>query len=120
MIKKTFIELLKLMHQEEIKEWERKNSDYASEIDCLSNFKEEGKTLDLSSEIILGVYLNKHLSAIKKYIKTKKLESEPIEERIKDARLYLALLNALISDKKHISLETNTKESLSYIPIKEK
>ena len=106
MIKEDFLRLIEKMHQEEIEEHRNKGADYASESDVLSNFKEEGQDLDLSPEKILEVYLNKHIRAIKKFIKTGKLESEPIESRIKDSRLYLALLQALIEEKSQNKYET--------------
>ena len=49
----------------------------------------------------MGISL-KHLDSISNYIKTEKVLSEPIEERIKDARVYLSLLRGLIEEEKEI------------------
>lgn len=75
-----------------------KNADYASKEDALSNFKQLAKLLGTSPEQILIVYLMKHISSILRYVRDKKLSSEPIESRIHDVRVYMLLLAALIED----------------------
>lgn len=66
--------------------------------DRLFNFKEVGKRLGISPLLVWGIYWTKHNNAIEKFIRTGAVASEPIEERIKDARNYLALGAALIED----------------------
>jgi len=57
----------------------------------------------LPPEVILWVYLKKHMDSILSYIRTGKVYSESIDGRITDARNYLFLLRALIEEKKEDS-----------------
>ena len=77
-----------------------KGLEYSGETDRLANFKDQAKLLGFASPIqVLGVYLNKHLGSINKFIAGGTASSEPIEGRIDDAILYLVLLKALISER---------------------
>jgi hypothetical protein len=74
-----------------------KGEEYARAADDqLANFKRQAEELGVSQDKILAVFLNKHLDAIKYYIKTGETLSEPIEGRIDDAVLYLVMLKAMI------------------------
>lgn len=76
-----------------------KGVEYArSDDDQLANFKRHGVELGLPPLKVLAIFLNKHLDAVKSYIKTGEVLSEPIESRIDDAILYLILLKAMIED----------------------
>lgn len=77
-----------------------KGVDYAGEDDALANFKEAAEALGLTPFQIWAVYHHKHQSAINQFIKRGRVESEPIEGRVKDAILYLFLLLGLIEDQK--------------------
>lgn len=72
----------------------KKGADYSTPEDRLANFKRLKHPL-----FCWQVLFQKHVDAIHKFCDKGKLESEPIEERIKDARNYLLLLAALISDR---------------------
>lgn len=83
-----------------------KGKEYArDDDDKLANFKRLGKSLNLSPEAVLFVYLSKHLDAITYYVSGQKWSSprdessEPIEGRIDDAILYLILLKGLLADR---------------------
>lgn len=77
-----------------------KGEEYArSEDDQLANFKRQAAELGLDPEKVLAIFLNKHLDAIKSFIKTGQVLSEPIHGRIDDAILYLILLKAMIVEK---------------------
>lgn len=73
----------------------KKGKDYSGDMDVLSNFKRIADELDSTPEIVLYVYFAKHLDAVRSYIKNGELESESLENRIVDMRLYLALLYAM-------------------------
>ena len=81
-----------------------KGLEYSGETDRLANFKDQAKLLGFATPIqVLGVYLNKHLGSINKFISgLDKGLSEPIEGRIDDAILYLVLLKALINEKEGV------------------
>jgi len=79
----------------------RKNNDYgAGETNPLANFYEAAERLDLTPLQVWGVYFDKHLQAVHKYVANGRVESEPIEGRIQDCIGYLLLLRALIQDGK--------------------
>ena len=82
-----------------------KGLEYSGETDRLANFKDQAKLLGFATPIqVLGVYLNKHLGSINKFIAGGTASSEPIEGRIDDAILYLVLLKALICEDKPIGI----------------
>jgi hypothetical protein len=66
--------------------------------DILSHFREGAERNGITKYQTLGVLLGKQMSAIEAFIKTGKLESEPIEMRIIDAINFLLLLNGLHID----------------------
>lgn len=74
-----------------------KGVEYSGTEDKLANFKSLGRELGLDPKVVLWVYLQKHLNAVRSYATTNAVRStEPIRGRIRDAQLYLALLEALI------------------------
>ena len=76
-----------------------KGKEYTQGKDRLDNFKRLAAELDISPLKVLWVYLKKHLDSIAHYVRTEKVLSEPIQGRIKDARVYLSLLRGLIEEK---------------------
>jgi hypothetical protein len=101
MLKQRFMALLREQLAALIHLTETKGEEYArDEDDQLANFKRQSDELGIGSqERVLMVFLNKHLDAIKNYIKEGQVLSEPIEGRIDDAILYLILLKAMIIEK---------------------
>jgi hypothetical protein len=77
-----------------------KGKEYAGDTDALGNFK-TGLDIGVSPLQKLYIFLDKHLSSIKSYVKHGQVFSnEPIEGRISDAINYLFLLRCLIVEKK--------------------
>lgn len=74
-------------------------------VDAGSNFYRLGMALNQPPEVILWVYVQKHLDSILNYITniqeygTKQKLSEPIEGRIHDVIMYMCLLLGLIIDR---------------------
>jgi hypothetical protein len=80
-----------------------KAKDYASDSDALSNFKsQDAEALGLTPFQKWGVYFGKQamsiMNAIGKNPNMPSTTSEPIEERIHDAIIYLVLLKCLLED----------------------
>lgn len=75
-----------------------KGIEYANSTDQLDNFHRQARELDVPKEVVLMVYLNKHIDAIKHYARVGRVLSEPIDGRIYDAILYLILLLAMAED----------------------
>lgn len=81
----------------------KKGLEYAGASDSLGNFK-DCDDIGVDPKQKLWIYLSKHLSSIKSYIKNGQvLSNESIESRIADARNYLALLYMLIQEEKQQS-----------------
>lgn len=83
-----------------------KAQDYASDSDALSNFKsQDAEALGLTPFQKWGVYFGKQamsiMNAIGKNPEMPSTTSEPIEERINDAIIYLVLLKCLLEDLKN-------------------
>lgn len=72
-----------------------KGRDYSPNNDAFESFKIDG----IEKEMVLWVFLNKHLKAIQSYIKRGATESEPVEMRILDAINYLAILFAMLMEQ---------------------
>jgi len=100
---KEFDKLYARMVAEEVIIGETKGREYTIDNDRLDNFKRIGQELGLDPKMVLWVYLKKHLDSIAFYIKSGKALSESIDSRIKDARVYLALLRGLIEEGKRES-----------------
>lgn len=64
-----------------------------------ANFRRDAEELGFTPEQALGIALNKHMNAVKSFIKHGRVFSEPIEGRIDDAILYLILLKGLTIER---------------------
>jgi len=71
--------------------------------EACANFLRLGKELGLDPKKVLWVYFKKHLDGILAYINGYKSPREDVRGRIKDARVYLFLLRALIEDEENAS-----------------
>lgn len=99
---KEFNQFFKQLIDEERTLIEQKGHDYTQgDEDRLINFKRVGSLLGLKPIQVWAVYFYKHVDAILTYVKKGKLESvESLEGRFQDARNYLLLGLALISEEK--------------------
>ena len=83
-----------------------KGGEYAKDLDRLDNFRSAATALDLPMETIWLIYFNKHIDAIKTYVRdvqhgnADRPRSEPIEGRFLDAIVYLTLGLAILDEKK--------------------
>lgn len=76
----------------------RKGADYSGDDDALSSFKKNGERLGMTPLQVWGVLAEKHWDALETFIRTGKLESEGIENRITDIILYMFLLHGLVTE----------------------
>lgn len=65
---------------------------------CFRNFEGIEGQLGISREMVLWVYLQKHLDGVLAYLNGHTSQRESVHGRIKDARLYLALLDGMITE----------------------
>lgn len=93
-VKQTMKELLDLL--------DRKGKEYTvGDADCLANFKRQAEDVGVRPDQIALVFMNKHWSSIKSYVKVgKEISDEPIEGRIHDLINYLLLLKCIIHEQK--------------------
>lgn len=66
---------------------------------AFGNFERISRQLGIPREKILWVYLIKHMDGILAYLNGHKSQREDIRGRIKDARMYLALLWGMIEER---------------------
>jgi hypothetical protein len=71
-------------------------TEYALSEDAFDNFNRLGSLLGLDRKYVLWVYLQKHLDGIVSYIKGHKSQRESVHGRIKDAIVYLTILDAMV------------------------
>lgn len=76
-----------------------KGEEYSRSDDQLANFKRSAEEAGVTPQQVWLVFYNKHMDAIKHFIKTGFwLSTEKPEARIDDAILYLLLLKAMIKE----------------------
>lgn len=75
-----------------------KGREYADDDEALRNFYNRADEFGTDPLVVCGIFLGKHLDAIKAYIKTGEVLSEGIDGRVHDAILYLVLLLGLVED----------------------
>ena len=107
MNREDFMNLTEHMQKEEEEEYLKKNADYADRngLNILANFERVAKNLNITPQMALLIYMEKHMDAIRTYIRFGSVMSEPIEGRIKDARVYLSLLRAMVEQKNAVDRE---------------
>ena len=100
MTKKEFENFCELFLKEAAEIREKKGEDYSSKDsdDRLLNFKDIAKRLGIESRQVWGNFFLKGIDAIEKFIRTGKLESEPLDQRFLDAINYLLLGAALFHE----------------------
>ena len=81
--------------------------EYSLSADAFDNFNRLSADLQLDRKLILFVYMKKHLDGIISYIRGHKSQRESVHGRIKDAIVYLTILDAMISEEEEIK-NTNT------------
>lgn len=99
MTKNDVATLMKQMYEEEQDTREAGQKEYAHDnSNALANFERTAASLNLTREQVLWVFLQKHLDGITAYINGHRSQREDVRGRIKDARVYLTLLRAMVED----------------------
>lgn len=83
--------------------YNRKGNDYTrgkGDLDRTDNFKMAGENTGVKTVQAWGVYFYKHISAIFRFLKEGRVESEPIEGRIHDIINYAILLLLILEEEK--------------------
>lgn len=80
---------------------QNKNKDYSVDEDALAGFKFAARDAGITNYQAWLIFARKHWGAIATFCRNGgQLESEPIEERLKDMINYCTLLKCLIEDEK--------------------
>jgi hypothetical protein len=100
-----FEKLLDVMIAEERAMAGTKGKDYTVGDDRLNNLRAIAAEMTaagkpMSMENVFWIYFKKHIDAIRRYCCSGVSNSEPIEGRILDARVYLSLLRGIVEEKK--------------------
>ncbi len=102
--------LLDVMLKEENTVRHQGNAEYAHSEDTLANFKRVAErlslecpccksTVQITPEIVLMVYMEKHLDGVHSFNAGHRSQREDVRGRIKDIRVYLTLLRGLIEER---------------------
>jgi hypothetical protein len=74
-------------------------AEYAHEdSNAFRNFESLAKELNLPREKVLWIYLRKHMDGILAHLNGHRSQREPVHGRIMDARMYLALLDGMLTE----------------------
>lgn len=93
-----------LKHLEKMQEEERQvrgegQKEYAHDEDnAFRNFEATGKDLGINREHVLWIFMKKHLDGILAHLNGHTSQRESVHGRIKDARMYLALLDGMFTE----------------------
>jgi hypothetical protein len=97
MNKRQFADLLVTIQRLESEVREAGQAEYAhGEQNCFANFDRISERLGIPPQKVLLTYATKHWDGITAYVNGHKSQREDIRGRIKDLRLYLALLWGMI------------------------
>lgn len=75
-----------------------KGQEYASDDEALANFYNRAEEYGVDPKVVCGILWGKHVDAVKAFIRTGDVRSEPIEGRVHDVILYSVLLLGLVED----------------------
>lgn len=98
MLKLDYNEHLKKLCADLIDTSIKGQKEYALSDDAFDNFNRLALDLGIHRNIILFVYLKKHLDGVVSYMKGHKSQRESVHGRIKDSIVYLTLLDAMIAE----------------------
>ena len=99
MTKEQMVGLMSRLHAEEKKARGAGQQEYAQDdSNAFANFERVASATDTTREVVLLVYLLKHIDGISAYVKGHRSQREPIRGRITDARVYLALLAGMVEE----------------------
>jgi len=80
-----------------------KGIEYAGDADRFDNFNSIADETGIPRITVAWIYLAKHMRAIASYVRSGRVLSESIHGRIRDAQLYLALIDGMIHESGHNS-----------------
>lgn len=91
-------------------------TEYTLEDNAFNNFERVGRELNLPREVVLLVYMKKHLDGITNYVKSPAPQRDTIRGRITDAINYLSLLAAML-EYPNASMNFETQRKLADLTL---
>jgi hypothetical protein len=114
MTKGEFSVLLNKIQEEERLVRAQGQQEYAhKDLNAFDNFERLSNELGISREKVLWIYLKKHLDGILAWINGHRSQRESVQGRIKDARMYLALLRGIAEELEQPDEELNVDDFVS-------
>lgn len=99
MTREQMAAVMETMFDEERNTREAGQKEYAHDAEnAFRNFDGLAGELGLDRKMVLWIYLRKHMDGILAYLRGHKSQREDVRGRIKDARVYLALLRGMIEE----------------------
>lgn len=106
MTKDQFSTLLQSIQSAECQVREDEQKEYAhDESNVFANFDRVARALQLDRKQVLLVYALKHWDGIVSYVGGHKSQREDVRGRIKDLRMYLALLWGMVEEENPLDVE---------------
>ena len=90
------LDSMEVLVENELKLMRQGNDEYAGGANAFGNFQRLADQLGLSPEKVLMVYAAKHFDGIMSYVNGHESQREDVTGRIRDLRVYLAILDAMI------------------------
>lgn len=101
--KDQFAKHLAKMQEEERQVREDGQKEYAHDDgNAFANFERTGEELGIDRKAVLWIFARKHHDGIVSYLKGHTSQRESVHGRIKDLRMYLALLDGMIAEMEQI------------------
>jgi hypothetical protein len=105
MTREEFAVLLDTIQADERAVREAGQKEYAhDESNAFANFERWGKALNLTREQVLLVYAAKHWDGIVAWVNGHRSQREDVRGRLKDLRMYLALLWGMVEEMGAVSI----------------
>jgi len=99
---KEMIKLMNNIHNKIIKTHTQGQKEYARDTDnVFANFERISEQTGFDREMILWIYLMKHIDGIASYLKGHKSQREHVTGRLCDAIVYLCILWAMIEPREN-------------------
>tara|TARA_R100000742_G_C4261404_1_gene79198 strand:- start:763 stop:1086 length:324 start_codon:yes stop_codon:yes gene_type:complete len=97
---KEMLNLMKSIHEEIVGTHTQGQKEYARDEDnVFANFERIANDMNMKKELVLWIYLYKHIDGIKAHINGHTSQRENVKGRITDAIVYLNILWAMITEK---------------------
>lgn len=79
-----------------------KSVDYAEANDRLAEIRNTAEMTGTTMRTVLGIYMNKHLRSLYKWVRGDELKGEPISEKLLDIIVYALLFYKLLKEEEQI------------------